>query len=73
MIFYHHPTRGVSNVAPEFLYTVPEAAKLLSIAPKTLTDWLRAGKIRGVKVGRSWRIPESAIDDVAKGGTQKKE
>jgi acetyl-CoA synthetase len=60
-------------MAPEILYTVPEAAKLLSIAPKTLTDWLRAGKIRGVKVGRSWRIPESAIDDIAKSGTQKEE
>lgn len=60
-------------MAPEILYTVPEAAKLLSIAPKTLTDWLRAGKIRGVKAGRSWRIPESAIDDVAKSGTQKEE
>jgi acetyl-CoA synthetase len=58
-------------VAPERLYTVPEAAGLLSIAPKTLTDWLRAGKIRGVKIGRAWRVPESAIDEVAQSGTRK--
>ncbi|MEA4951955.1 MAG: helix-turn-helix domain-containing protein [Aminivibrio sp.] len=67
----HRFKKGGEAVAPEKLFTVPEAAALLSIAPKTLTDWLRAGKIRGVKVGRSWRVPESAINEVAQSGTRK--
>ncbi len=54
----------------EKLHTVQEAAELLSIAPKTLLDWLRAGKVRGVKLGRSWRVPESAIEELAQKGTR---
>ena len=55
----------------EKLHTVQEAAELLSIAPKTLLDWLRAGKVRGVKLGRGWRVPESAIEELAQKGTRK--
>lgn len=53
----------------EFL-TIDEAAHVLKIAPRTLAGWIRAGKIRAVKVGRFWRIPTSAIDEVAKSGTK---
>ena len=55
----------------EKLYTKEEAAEILSISPVTLGDWLRAGKMRGVKVGRLWRIPESALDEIAQSGTRK--
>ena len=53
----------------EFL-TIDEAAQVLKIAPRTLAGWIRAGKIRAVKVGRFWRVPTSAIDEVAKSGTK---
>jgi excisionase family DNA binding protein len=55
----------------ERLYTKEEAAQILSVSPVTLGDWLRAGKIRGVKLGRVWRIPESALEELAKDGTRK--
>lgn len=55
----------------EKLYTKEEAAEILSISPVTLSDWLRAGKVRGVKLGRVWRIPESALEELAKSGTRK--
>jgi excisionase family DNA binding protein len=42
--------------------TPEDAAKRLSISPKTLRDWFRAGKIRGVKAGRLWRIRESDLE-----------
>lgn len=45
----------------------------MGISPITLGKWLRAGKVRGVKLGRIWRIPESALDEIAKSGTQKEE
>ena len=57
----------------EKLYTKEEAADILKISPKTLGDWLRAGKIRGVKVGRLWRIPETALDEVTQEGTRQPE
>jgi len=50
------------------LLTVEEAAKTLKIHPVTLRNWLRKGKIRGVKIShRGWRIPESALEEFLKG------
>lgn len=45
----------------ENLYTVEETAEKLKIHPETVRDYLRDGKIGGVKVGRNWRIRESDI------------
>ena len=44
----------------EFL-TVEEAAAKLKIAPKTLRDWLRPGKLLGVKLGKRWLIREQDL------------
>jgi excisionase family DNA binding protein len=46
----------------EDLLTVEQAAAKLQIAPKTLKDWLRAGRIKGVRVGRLWRIKECDLE-----------
>lgn len=40
------------------LLTVAEAAEVLRIHPDTLREHLRAGRIRGIKVGAHWRVPE---------------
>lgn len=44
-------------------YTPQQAAEILSISEKTLMNWLRAGKIKGVKVGRLWRIMEQDLEE----------
>lgn len=46
----------------EDLLTVEQAAAKLQIKPKTLKDWLRAGRIRGVRVGKLWRLKESDLE-----------
>lgn len=55
----------------EKIYSVEQAAEMLDISPLTLAKWLRAGKIRGVKIGRLWRIPDSALDEIAQSGTRR--
>lgn len=45
------------------VYTPQQAAEILSISEKTLMNWLRAGKIKGVKVGRLWRILEQDLEE----------
>ena len=55
----------------EKMYSVEQAAEILGISPLTMAKWLRAGKIRGVKMGRLWRIPESSLDEAAQYGTLK--
>ena len=38
--------------------TPEEAAKRLAVSPRTLREWLRAGKLKGVKMGSLWRVAE---------------
>ncbi len=52
----------------ETLYTVEEAAEILKVSVRTMGNWLRNGKVRGIKLGRSWRIPESALEEAAEKG-----
>lgn len=49
----------------ENFLTVDEAALRLKIAPFTMRKWLRVGQVGGVKMGRVWRVPESALGHLA--------
>lgn len=42
---------------------VDELAKILSIGRNTAYELVRSGKIRSVKIGRTYRIPLTAVDD----------
>jgi excisionase family DNA binding protein len=56
----------VINMAEAFL-TVEQAARQLQVAPYTLRDWLKSGRLRGVKLGREWRVPERALRELSGG------
>lgn len=45
----------------EQLLTPEEAALQLGIAPRTIREWLRNGKLQGVKLGRLWRVRETDL------------
>jgi acetyl-CoA synthetase len=45
----------------ERLFTVEEAAQTLRLHDDTVRLWLRTGRLRGIKVGRSWRIAEQEL------------
>lgn len=45
------------------LYTPDEVAEYLGVAPVTVYRWLWSGKIKGIKLGMQWRIPQVAIDE----------
>lgn len=42
----------------EKMLTPEQAAQRLNVPVETLRGWLRKGKLKGVKVGNLWRIPE---------------
>lgn len=44
------------------LLTVEEAADRLAVAVRTIREWLRTGKLAGVKAGRLWRIREEDLE-----------
>jgi acetyl-CoA synthetase len=47
----------------ETLFTIQEVAARLKVTPKTVRQWLQRGQMRGIKAGKLWRIPESALDE----------
>ncbi len=59
------PPRAASpeTVTDRFL-TPDEAARHLAVRPKTVRNWLRKGRLQGVKVGRLWRLRKQDLDDL---------
>jgi len=58
----------------EKLYTPEEVAEYLRVSEKTVRNFLRAKTLKGVKVGREWRIRERDLQDYVNGlnGTSEK-
>lgn len=46
----------------EALLTTKQVADRLGVDTKTVLRYLRAGKLKGARIGRDYRIPESALD-----------
>lgn len=50
------------NPTIERLFTPEEAAEVLRVKPRTVMEWLRRGKLTGVKLGgKLWRVKESDL------------
>src|SRR5215510_7607233 len=47
---------------PEAVLTPERVAQLLSVRAKTIRDWLKQGKIKGIKAGRLWRVRERDLE-----------
>lgn len=48
---------------PEELLTPEEAAALLKVKVSTVKEWLRRGKLRGVRLaGKVWRVRPADLD-----------
>ena len=50
------------------LYTVREIADTLRIHPRTAYRLIQEGKVRGIKVGSQWRVPESSLLEYIESG-----
>jgi excisionase family DNA binding protein len=48
------------------LLTIEEATSRLKITVKTMREWLRTGKLPGVKTGKYWRVREQDIEAFVK-------
>lgn len=50
----------------EDILTVLEVAEILYIGRNTVYDLLHTGKLKGVKIGRSWKIPKASLEKYIK-------
>lgn len=49
------------------ILTIHEAAARLKLKPETVRDWLKAGKLKGVKLGRVWRVDAEDLERLLRG------
>jgi len=55
------------------LLTINEAAEMLAATPRAVYEWIRNGKLQGVKIGVLWRIrPEDLEAFIERGKAYKK-
>ena len=56
---------GPEQTKPSSLefFTPKEVAEIFKVREITVRLWLRRKLIRGVKIGHTWRIPRSAIEE----------
>ncbi|HEX6971156.1 MAG TPA: helix-turn-helix domain-containing protein [Limnochordia bacterium] len=54
----------------EALLTPAQVAKRLQVAERTVYEWLRTGKLPGIRMGRLWRIEEQALAAFLHGGAR---
>lgn len=45
-------------------YTCKEVAEILKLSLDTIRSWARTGKLPAFKIGKSYRIPKEAIDQL---------
>jgi len=51
---------------------VAEVAEALRVSVRTIYNLLDSGALRGVRVGRAWRVTESALEEfIAQGGGER--
>lgn len=56
----------------EMLLTVEQAAQRLQLSRPTLRRLLASGELRGARVGRQWRVPETAIAELTAKRSEKR-
>lgn len=54
------------DVEDERFYSIEEVAKILNVSDGAVRKWLKAGALKGIKLGRIWRIRESDFDKFLK-------
>jgi excisionase family DNA binding protein len=47
----------------KLLYTIPEAAALLSLPKNLIYDLINSGQLRALKPGKAWLISRRAMDE----------
>ncbi len=53
-------------------YSPKEVAEHFSVSKEMITGYLKRGYIKGIRVGRLWRIPRSELERLEKRGLEVK-
>jgi excisionase family DNA binding protein len=62
---------STAQTIPAKYLRVPAVAEIFDLSPKTIWNWIYAGQIESIVVGRSRRISPEAVQKVIDAGAQK--
>ena len=51
------------------VYTLDEVADILKVTKRTLYNYIKAGTLHAVKMGKYWRVSEETLKDFISNGT----
>lgn len=51
------------------VYTLEEVAEILKVTKRTLYNYISAGTLHAVKMGKYWRVSEESLQDFITNGT----
>lgn len=51
-------------------YSLAEVANMLGITRRSMYNYLEAGKIKAIKVGRNWRISANDVQEILTNGVK---
>lgn len=52
------------------VYTMVEVAGILKVTRRTIYNYIKAGQLKAVKIGREWRVTQKALDSFLEHGTE---
>lgn len=55
-------------MAVEKLYALKESAKILGCCERSMFTYLHEGKVKGVRIGRLWKVTESELNYIKENG-----
>ncbi|MDT8337066.1 MAG: helix-turn-helix domain-containing protein [Candidatus Izemoplasmatales bacterium] len=53
------------------LYTIEEISDILKVTPRTIYNYIKSGNLKAVKIGKYWRVTDSALQEFIENGTTK--
>jgi len=63
----------MKNISGMKLYEVEDLVKMLKVSRVTVQAYLRAGRIRGVKIGKRWHVTDSNLRDFLTGNAKERD
>jgi len=57
-VTFKYPENALSNMK---FYTTGKVAEMLGVHKMTVIRWIRSGKIKALRIGKVYRIPESEL------------
>lgn len=52
------------------VYTLEELTGILKVTRRSIYNYVKAGQLKAVKIGREWRVTQKALDDFLEHGTE---